>query len=74
MELKPISEVYANKTGYEGVGRHWDLWWGQASANKHQMDTLEYILESAWERRQQEFGKYGRGESGEEESNSGSDR
>ena len=48
-------------------------WWRQEEAEKHMKVTLKEILETARERRPREFGRRGRGEIGEEESESGSE-
>ena len=68
--LRPIFEVYAKETGYEGGGRLREPWWRQAAAEKQLRATLEDILVAAMERRRQEPSRRGGGEGVEEESDS----
>ena len=68
--LRPIFEVYAKETGYEGGGRLREPWWRQAAAEKQLRATLEDILVAAMEWRRQEPSRRGGGEGVEEESDS----
>ena len=68
--LRPIFEVYAKETGYEGGGRLREPWWRQTAAEKQLRATLEDILVAAMERRRQEPSRRGGGEGVEEESDS----
>ena len=44
VDLRPIFEVCALETDYEGGGRLQVLWWSQAAAEKHLKFTAESIL------------------------------
>ena len=71
--LRPIFEVCAKKTGYEGGGKLHEPWWRQAAVEQQLEATLKNIPTTARERRRQESDRHGGGEGGEEESVSGSD-
>ena len=71
--LRPISEVSAKETGYEGGGRLREPWWRQAAAEQHLKTMLKDILASAWYQRRRESGRRGGGDGVEEELVSGSD-
>ena len=73
VDLRPIFEVCAKETGYEGGGRLWEPWRIQAAAEQQLKATLKDIFSAAWEKRRREFDRHDRGDIGEEEPNSGSD-
>ena len=54
-------------------GRARKNWWRQKAAERQLKTMLKEISESAWEQRQQEYGRRGEGKRGTEESNYGGD-
>ena len=44
MAVRPIFDVCARDTGYEGEYRLWVPWWMQAAAHKQLKVTVEEIL------------------------------
>ena len=54
--LRPTLEVFNRETGYEGGGRHRDLWWRQTVAWKQLSVNLEDIL-AATRARRWEYGR-----------------
>ena len=72
--LRPIFEVCARETGYDGGGKLREPWWRQAAAEKQLRVTLKYFLSAATERRRKESGRRGGGKGGEEGELSDSNR
>ena len=68
--LRTIFKVCVKETGYKGGGRHRELWWRQAEANKQMRSTLEEILAAVRDWWQREYSRHGGGEVWEEETNS----
>ena len=73
VKLRPIFEVCAEETGYEGGRNLREPWWRQADEEQQLEATLKNILAAVGERRRRESERSGGGEGGEEESASGSD-
>ena len=46
MATRPIFDVCAKETGYEGGGRLWVLWWIQKAAE----DQLRVTVEAIWQK------------------------
>ena len=67
VKLRPIFEVCAEETGYEGGGKLCKPWWQQAAVEQQLEATLENILAEVGERRLQESDRRDGGEGGEEE-------
>ena len=65
--LRPIFEVYAKETGYEGGGKLIKPWWRQEAAEQQLVATLKNISAAAGERRRRKYERNGRGEGGEGE-------
>ena len=63
---RPIFDVCARNTGFEGGGRLWVPWWRQNAAKEQLRVTLEAILAVEKVRRQQESGRRERSEEGSE--------
>ena len=60
VSLRPIFDVFARDTGYEGGGRLRVPWRRQEAADNQLKVTLEVISEAARVRRQQESDRCGR--------------
>ena len=52
--LRPVFEICAGDTGYEGGGHKIEVWWHQGAADEQLWATLEEILRGASGRRQWE--------------------
>ena len=50
VEVRPMFEILAMETDYEGEGKHQETCWRQAAANKQLRATLEEILVAERER------------------------
>ena len=57
--LRPIFDVCARYTGYEGGGRLQVLWWRQEAEYNQLKFTVEAILAAARVQRRQESGRCG---------------
>ena len=64
--LRPIFDVCAIETGYEGGGRLQVLWWSQDTAEKQMKVMVEAILSAARVQCQQESSRHGGREGGGE--------
>ena len=54
MSLRPIFEVCARETGYDGLGRRRYAWWRQDVAKTQLRETLNEI---SWESRSRGWGE-----------------
>ena len=66
VSLRPIFDVFARDTGYEGGGRLRVPWRRKEAADNQLKVTLEVISEAARVRRQQESGRCGGRKGGSE--------
>ena len=55
--LRPVFEVCAKETGFEGGGRAQEKWWNQTAVENQLKNTLKYISAVARERCRQKFGR-----------------
>ena len=62
--LRPIFDVCARYTSYEGRGKLWEPWWRHVATEKQLRVTFKKILTMERELRQQESGRDGWGEGG----------
>ena len=51
MDLRPIFDIFARDTGYEGEYRLWVPWWMQVAAHNQMKFMVEEILAAARVRR-----------------------
>ena len=62
--IRPIFDVCARETGYEGGGRLQVPWWRQKAATNQMRFMVEEILAAERERQRYESGRQGRSEGG----------
>ena len=66
VSLRPIFDVCARETGYEGGERLQVPWWKQVAEHKQNKIMVEAILTAARVHRQQESGRCGGSKGGSE--------
>ena len=71
--LLPVFNVCAKETEFEVRRRVQEQWWSQTVVEKQVKTTINYILAVARERCHWKFGRFGEGERGSEDSDTGDD-